>query len=256
MGVIREGPWRGQLNGERIYQAEVHALQCPMGSYHILDGARVKVIYPGNTRTCVRCHSAPSQCPGGGIARECEAKGTGRVPLTTHLKQLWSRLEAITSESGKRTVITESAEDYIGVPLGAGAGGLGGGGGGDEGGDQASSGHLEQVDRLTTDSPPPPPSPSPGGSKDQPGLIAAAAGPVLPAAKDLDPAVTSVPQAELEEGEVTDESPETAAAPSVEQAAAVQPSESAVQASAVQPAGDWADEELDQMTKIQMTWKP
>ena len=172
-----------------------------MGSYHLIDGARVKVIYPGNSRTCARCHSGPSQCPGGGIARECEAKGTGRVPLTTHLKQLWSRLEAITSESSRRTVITESAEDYIGVPLGAGAGGLGSGGGGDEGGDQASSGHFVQVDRLTTDSPPPP-SPSPGGSKDHPGLTAAAAGPVMPAAKDQ--AVISDHQEEMEQGEVTE----------------------------------------------------
>ena len=88
MNTYREGPWKGQINGDRVYQAEVHSQKCPMGSYHIIDGARVKVIYPGNSRTCARCHSASSQCPGGGVAREYETKGTGRVPVTTHLKQL------------------------------------------------------------------------------------------------------------------------------------------------------------------------
>ena len=82
----------------------------------------MKVIYPGNTRTCARCHSAPSQCPGHGIARQCEANGTDRVPITTHLKQLWNRLDTINSE---RSRITEQEEGYIGVPVGAGGGDLG-----------------------------------------------------------------------------------------------------------------------------------
>ena len=130
-----------------------------MGSFHILDGARVKVIYPGNTRTCARCHLAPSQCPGDGIARQCEANGTDRVPLTTHLKQLWNRLDTINSESSRRPVITEQEEGYIGVPVGAGGGDLccttEKGGGGVEDGDQASSGHSK-VDQLSADSPLPP----------------------------------------------------------------------------------------------------
>ena len=50
MDTYKEGPWKGQLNGDRVYQAEVHSQKLPMGSYHILDGARVKVIYPGNSR--------------------------------------------------------------------------------------------------------------------------------------------------------------------------------------------------------------
>ena len=31
MDTFKEGPWRGQLNGERVYQAEVHSHKCPMG---------------------------------------------------------------------------------------------------------------------------------------------------------------------------------------------------------------------------------
>ena len=308
MDTHQKGPWKGQLNGDRIYEAKVHSQKCPMGSYHLIDGARVKVIYPGNSRTCARCHYAPSECPGGGIARDCEAKGTDRVPLTTHLKQLMTKLDSINSENSGKRMISENVEDYIGVPLGAGAGGLGGGGGGDEGGDQASSDHLKQVDRLTTDSPPPPPSPSPSGPKDQPGLTGAAAGdlgvplgagagglggvgggdeggdqagsdhleqvdrlttdspppPPSPspsgpkdqpgligaaAAGPVIPAVIPDYHEETEQGKSTEKSPETAANP-LEQAAAAGSTESAVQAS-VLPAGEgWADEELDQMTKL------
>ena len=57
-----------------------------------------------------------------------------------------------------------------------------------------------------------------------------------------DQAVISDHQEEMEQGEVTERGPETAANPPVEQAAAAGSSESAVQAS-VLPAGDgWADE--------------
>ena len=92
----------------------------PMESYHILDGARVKVIYPGNTRTCARCHCAPSQHPGDGLVKQCEAKGTDSIPLTTHLKLLWSKLDTITKNSVPGDVIRELEGDNIGVPVGGG----------------------------------------------------------------------------------------------------------------------------------------
>ena len=107
MDSFKEGPWRGKLNGERVYQAEVHSQKCPMGSYHLMDGARVKVIYPGNTRTCARCHSPPNQCPGNGIARQCEAQGTDRVSLSLHLKQLWERLLNINKEGDNSEGVRE-----------------------------------------------------------------------------------------------------------------------------------------------------
>ena len=31
MGIFKDGSWRGQLNGERIYRAEVHGQKCPHG---------------------------------------------------------------------------------------------------------------------------------------------------------------------------------------------------------------------------------
>ena len=51
-GVHREGPWKGQYNGDRRYRADFSAQVLPMGTYHLLGGARVRVIYLGNTKTC------------------------------------------------------------------------------------------------------------------------------------------------------------------------------------------------------------
>ena len=93
-----------------------------MGSYHLLDGARVKVIYPGNTRTCARCHSPPNQCPGNGIARQCETEGTERVSLSLHLKQMGGRLINIDKEGAGRTIVRELEHGHIIVPAGAGGG--------------------------------------------------------------------------------------------------------------------------------------
>ena len=122
MDTFKEGPWRGQLNGERVYQAEVHSQKCPMGSYHLMDGARVKVIYTGNTKTCARCHSPPDQCPGNGIARQCEAEGTDRVSLSLHLKQLAEKLLNINKGGANSEAVREKDEEHYGNPAGAGGG--------------------------------------------------------------------------------------------------------------------------------------
>ena len=77
-GVFKEGPWAGQYNGERRYRADSSFQKCAMGTYHLIDGAKVRVMYPGNTKTCARCHQPPSGCAFGGIARVCrEWRGQG-----------------------------------------------------------------------------------------------------------------------------------------------------------------------------------
>ena len=70
-----EGPFRGKLNGDRKYKVDMTAATSTMGTYHYLDGERVRVYYRGNTKTCVRCHQGAQQCRGGGIARECQTEG-------------------------------------------------------------------------------------------------------------------------------------------------------------------------------------
>ena len=53
-GVHKEGPWKGQYNGDRRYKADFSAQILHMGTYHLLGGAKVRVAYPSNTRTCAR----------------------------------------------------------------------------------------------------------------------------------------------------------------------------------------------------------
>ena len=111
-GVHREGPWKGQFNGDRRFTADFTGQTLPMGTYHLVDGAKVKVMYPGNTRTCGRCHQAPSHCPGGGIARECGEQGGHRVPLIAHMRQLWDRVGFIPgAENGQGAEDEEEDSD-------------------------------------------------------------------------------------------------------------------------------------------------
>ena len=63
-----------------------------MGTYHLLGGAKIRVFYPGNTKTCGRCHQAPTYCPGGGLAKACGERGGDRVTLFQHMKHLWNKI--------------------------------------------------------------------------------------------------------------------------------------------------------------------
>ena len=58
---IKEGAWKGQFNGERRYKVDFSGQKRPMGSFHIIGGAKVKVTYRGNTSTCGRCQGPPNQ---------------------------------------------------------------------------------------------------------------------------------------------------------------------------------------------------
>ena len=63
-----------------------------MGSFHLLDGAKVRVTYQGQRRTCGRCHKTSFDCPGKGLARACEANNGNRVSLLDHMKSHWSEI--------------------------------------------------------------------------------------------------------------------------------------------------------------------
>ena len=64
----------------------------PMGTYHILDGARCRIAYPGNLQTCARIHNFPKACPGSGMAKSCEDKGGKRRSLSDHMRRVWAKL--------------------------------------------------------------------------------------------------------------------------------------------------------------------
>ena len=63
-----------------------------MGTYHFIDGAKIRIFYRGNDKTCGRCHQTPRTCPGKGLAKDCQAAGSQRVNLFDHMRDLWSNI--------------------------------------------------------------------------------------------------------------------------------------------------------------------
>ena len=92
-GVFKKGPWKGQYNGDRRYKVDFSNQIMPMGTYHLLNNDKIRVVYHGNTQTCGRCHQAPASCPGGGIARACGEQGGDRMTLLQHMKYIWSKIK-------------------------------------------------------------------------------------------------------------------------------------------------------------------
>ena len=64
-----------------------------MGTYHLIDSNRVRVLYRGNGKTCARCHCQASECPGNGLAKNCETAGGPHVLLSEHMKKLWQDID-------------------------------------------------------------------------------------------------------------------------------------------------------------------
>ena len=50
--VHSSGPLEGMRNGDRQYKVEINPLHAPnLGSYHIIDGQKVNLRYPGQPQT-------------------------------------------------------------------------------------------------------------------------------------------------------------------------------------------------------------
>ena len=64
-----EGHFKSKRNGKRKYQVDFTNIKRTMGTYHFLDGARVRILYRGNDITCGRCHQTAMGCLGSGIAK-------------------------------------------------------------------------------------------------------------------------------------------------------------------------------------------
>ena len=82
----KTGPFEGLYNGNRRYLVDF-TLGKNLGSYHIIDGSKVHVSYAGQQRTCGRCHKTSKDCPGGGVAKQCEDRLGRRVPLIEHMRE-------------------------------------------------------------------------------------------------------------------------------------------------------------------------
>ena len=68
-----------------------------MGTYDFLDGARIRIFYRGNEKTCGRCHKPARQCQGGGLARNCEEAGGARIHLHDHMRKVWEEVGFVPS---------------------------------------------------------------------------------------------------------------------------------------------------------------
>ena len=89
--TFREGPLKGLKNGDRSYKIEVQP-NVNIGTYHVLDGHKVTIRYPGQQQTCARCFETAKNCKGGGMARRCEAAGSDRVELSQYILGLWQSI--------------------------------------------------------------------------------------------------------------------------------------------------------------------
>ena len=90
-GVYKEGPLRGFRNGDRSYKMEIKP-NVNIGTYHVLDGQKVTVRYPGQLQTCARCHNTARTCLGRGMARKCEELGGEKVDLSDYIEKLWREI--------------------------------------------------------------------------------------------------------------------------------------------------------------------
>ena len=105
----KEGPLEGKYTGERRFRVDFSGANRSMGTFHVIDGARVKVFYRGNKKTCARCHQSSSKCPGGGLAKDCEKNDGPKVHILEHMRNLWKDID-FTPTSFSLNV--EEAEDF------------------------------------------------------------------------------------------------------------------------------------------------
>ena len=94
---FNEGLFKGKYNGERKYQVDFSNSSRNMGTFHYIDGARIRVFYRGNEKTCGRCQKTARNCLGGGFAKVCDEAGGSRVHLNDHMKTLWGEIGFVPS---------------------------------------------------------------------------------------------------------------------------------------------------------------
>ena len=107
-----DGPLHGLKNGDRSYKVELKP-NVNIGTYHVLDGNKVTLRYPGQQQTCARCHETPQNCRGGGMARRCEAAGGLRVEFSEYIMGLWNKIGYVPGELEVAAVFDDHGEDTV-----------------------------------------------------------------------------------------------------------------------------------------------
>ena len=109
-GVYVDGPLKGLKNGDRSYKLEIKPND-NIGTYHVIDGQKVTLRYPGQQQTCARCHETARTCKGGGMARRCEAAGGVKVELSDYIIQLWNKIGYVPGDVGLAAVYDDHGEE-------------------------------------------------------------------------------------------------------------------------------------------------
>ena len=93
-----DGPLKGLKNGDRCYRMEVKP-DVYLGSYHILDGQKIFIRYPGQIQTCARCLKSAVECKGKGIAKKCETEGGVRSNFAKYISDMWEEIGYLTERN-------------------------------------------------------------------------------------------------------------------------------------------------------------
>jgi hypothetical protein len=95
----------GKRNGNRIYSMEVKK---NIGSAHIIDGEKVSIRYPGQTKTCNKCHQPSNTCPGKGMAKDCSSE---KILLSQHMISYWNQINFKPETTDMNEVDIETDEE-------------------------------------------------------------------------------------------------------------------------------------------------
>ena len=90
-GLYGEGPLKGFKNGDRAFKMEIKP-GVNIGTYHVLDGQKVTLKYPGQLQTCARCHQTAKSCLGRGMAKRCEEAKGEKVEFGDYIRNLWNQI--------------------------------------------------------------------------------------------------------------------------------------------------------------------
>ena len=93
-----DGPLKGLKNGDRCYRMEVKP-DVYLGSYHILDGQKKFLRYPGQIQTCARCLKSAVECKGKGIAKKCETEGGVRSDFAKYISDMLEEIGYLTERN-------------------------------------------------------------------------------------------------------------------------------------------------------------
>ena len=90
---FKDGPFKGKMNGIRKYQVDFSkGNRLNLVSFHLINRAKVSIRYPGQKRTCGRCHKTSQFCEGNGVAQTCEENRGERVSLVDEMKKHWDNI--------------------------------------------------------------------------------------------------------------------------------------------------------------------